>query len=81
LLKVIAVAACPRPAKGDIGVLDTGAGFDPLRKPAAKCCALQDFLFDHLVGAYQQPGRKFNPERLRGFEVEGQLYSCGLLDR
>jgi len=38
-------------------------------------------LFDHLVGAYQQPGRKFDPERLRRFEVEGQLDFCDLLDR
>ena len=38
-------------------------------------------LFDHLVGAYQQPGRKFDPERLRRFEVEGQLDSYRLLDR
>src|SRR5271169_2601014 len=38
-------------------------------------------LFDHFVGAYQQPGRKFDPERLRRFEVEGQLDFYGLLDR
>src|SRR5271169_2742071 len=39
------------------------------------------YLFDHLVGAHQQPGRKFDPERLRRFEVEGKLNSYGLLDR
>jgi hypothetical protein len=38
-------------------------------------------LFDHLVGAYQQPGRKFDPERLRRFQVEGQLNFYGLLYR
>jgi hypothetical protein len=29
----------------------------------------------------EQPGREFNPERLRRFEVEGQLDSYGRLDR
>jgi hypothetical protein len=38
-------------------------------------------LFDHLVGAYQQPGRKFDPERPRRFQVEGQLDFYGLLYR
>jgi hypothetical protein len=38
-------------------------------------------LFNHLVGAHQQPGRKFDPERLGRFEVEGQLDFYGLLDR
>src|SRR5271170_7959809 len=38
-------------------------------------------LLDHLVGACQQRGRKFDPERLRRFEVEGQHDSCSLLDR
>jgi hypothetical protein len=51
------------------------------RHRRSSCFALRDFLFDHLVGAHQQPGRKFDPERLRRFEVEGQLDSCSLLDR
>jgi hypothetical protein len=37
--------------------------------------------FARVVGADQQRGRKFDPERLGRFEVEGQLDSCGLLDR
>jgi len=42
---------------------------------------MPDLLLDHLVGAHQQPGRKFDPERLRRFAVENQLDFCGLLDR
>jgi hypothetical protein len=38
-------------------------------------------LFDHLVGADQQPGRKFDPKRLRRIEVDHQLDFCSLLDR
>ena len=53
---------------------------------AAECTTLgaidmSDLLLNHLVGAYQQPGRKFNPEPLRRVEVEGQLDSYGLVDR
>ena len=39
-------------------------------------------LLNHLVGTYQEPGRKFDPERLRRFEVEGrQLDFCSLFNR
>jgi hypothetical protein len=42
---------------------------------------MPDPLLNHRVGAFQQPGRKFDPEHLRRFEVEGKLDSCGLLHR
>ena len=38
-------------------------------------------LLNHLVDTYQEPDRKFDPERPRRFEVEGQLDFCSLLDR
>src|SRR6516162_488417 len=38
-------------------------------------------LLDDLLGAYQQRERKFDPERLCRFEVDGQLNSCDLLHR
>jgi hypothetical protein len=38
-------------------------------------------LLDHILGACQQPDRKYDPERLCGFEVEGQFDPYGLLDR
>jgi hypothetical protein len=55
-----------------------GGRNDPLRKPAVQILCVARFLFDHLVGAYQQPSRKFDPECLRRFEVEGQLDFYGL---
>ena len=46
----------------------------------ARLFAAQDAI-DIGGGAYKQPGRKFDPERLSGFEIEGQLDLYGLLDR
>jgi hypothetical protein len=38
-------------------------------------------LFDHLVGAQDEPGRKFKTEHLRASEVDYQLEVGRLLDR
>jgi hypothetical protein len=38
-------------------------------------------LFDDLIAAGWQPGREFDPERLRRFEIQGQTYSRNLLNR
>jgi hypothetical protein len=38
-------------------------------------------LFDHLVGARGEPGRRVKPERLGGLKVDHELELGGLIDR
>jgi hypothetical protein len=37
-------------------------------------------LFDHLVGTQDKPGRNLMPDRLCGFEIDGQFEVGPLLD-
>ena len=48
---------------------------------ATKRSAAKSLLFDHLVGTREQGRRRFESERLRGFEVDNELDLRDLLHR
>jgi hypothetical protein len=38
------------------------------------------FLFNHLISAKQNRSRQFDADRLCGFQIDGGIEFCGLLD-